>query len=68
MDCNNTVKQLILAELGRQLFVDENNWGITESIVKRTNTIDEMTEKITYLAEQVSQDVGLEDWRILLYD
>lgn len=68
MDFNNTVKQLNLAELGRQLFADENNWGITESTFKRTNTIDEITEKIAYLAEQVSQEVGLEDWRIWLYD
>ena len=68
MDCNNTVKQLILAELGRQLFADENNWGINQLIVKRTNTIDEMIEKIAYLAEQVSQEVGLEDWRLWLYD
>ena len=68
MDSNKTVKQLILAELGRQLFSDENNWGITELIVKRKNTIEEMSMQITHLAEQVSQEVGLEDWRIWLHD
>ena len=55
-------------KLGRQLFADKSNWGDTNLVVKPINSIEEMSNQIALLADQVSQEVGIEDWRIWLYD
>lgn len=60
--------QLTLAQLGRQLFADETNWENKEVVVRSTYTIEEMSKEIERLAKEVSEEVGIEDWRIWLYD
>ncbi len=64
----NTNSHLTLAQLGRQLFSDKSNWEDTKLVVKSINSIEEMSKQIALLAEQVSHEVGIEDWRIWLYD
>lgn len=64
----NIGSQLTLAQLGRQLFADETNWENKEVVVRSTYTIEEMSKEIERLAKEVSEEVGIEDWRIWLYD
>ena len=65
---SSTNSRLILAQLGKQLFTDESNWGGTDLEVKPINSIEEMSKQIALLAEQISQEVGIEDWRTWLCD
>ena len=65
---SSTNSRLILAQLGKQFFTDESNWGDTDLVVKPINSIEEMSKEIERLAKEVSEEVGIEDWRIWLYD
>ena len=64
----STNSRLILAQLGRQLFADRFNWEDIDLVVKPIISIEEMSKEIECLAKEVSEEVGIEDWRIWLYD